>query len=584
MIAGQHYDAALQRIRDEDVIGRFIRRESPAEELCAANGAVALQWFDATGRLLDAAGALDTVEREAAQLIDSGCRHVIWAGMGGSAVPMQTLLAIAPARRHIEIHPLDSTDPAALDALTVAVTGRRDPGPETLRSALRQVVMVAVAMGVSSEEPIGHLEWFAGLLQQVRLRQGDHIRVLAIPDSALERYAHEHGLRVDNIGVADDEVPPGRMSAPAARPFLLPLALSTTLPLRPMLQQAWEWHALERARHDPDRNRFVRLAATLSAATGERGMRLLLRLPPGWDALHTYVEQLLEQSLGKLGKGVVVFRRGDHDEGLGGDGLCRVTVATTPSATDCDFALYAPELAVADYASRVTALLTHIMGWQLVTAIYGYLHRLPITTEPAVEPYKVYARALRRDYLHAPPWPDVAQDLPILIDEHGVQAGDNFAPQLALLLLRRRDDESLRLSYLDVTINAELAPADEAVIHTACRRLAVKSLGVPFKLRRAPAEYHVSEQAQMDGPAGIVSLRFVPRQVPPARCGRYDGRFLTAGAVATQSAMVEAGRTCVLIVVPRTDDSFAGFVAHLLHDITAVIDADSVSGADRRPA
>ena len=84
MIAGQRYDAALGRIRDEDVIGRFIRREPSVKELCSVNGAVAQQWFDATGRLLDTPGALDAVEREAVQLVDSGCRHVIWAGMGGS--------------------------------------------------------------------------------------------------------------------------------------------------------------------------------------------------------------------------------------------------------------------------------------------------------------------------------------------------------------------------------------------------------------------------------------------------------------------------------------------------------------------
>lgn len=582
MITGQRYDAALQRICDEDVIGRFIRRQPPVEELCTVNGAVAQQWFDATGRLLDTPGALDTVEREAAQLVDSGCRHVIWAGMGGSVVPIQALLAVAPAQRRVTIHPLESTDPAALDAIAADITGILNPTDEALRTALRQVVMIAVAMGMSSEEPIGHLEWFTGFLKRVGLPPADHIRVLTIPGSSLERYAAEHGLRIHSVCVADDEVPPGRLSPPAARPFLLPLALSTPAPLRPMVQRAWESHALEHARQDPDRHRFVRLAAALSAASGEDGVRMLLRLPPGWEALHTYVEQLLEQSLGKSGRGIVVFRRSDPDSELVAGDVFRATVATAPSTTDCDFSLYAPELAVADFTNRAAALMTHIMGWQLAMAIYGYLHRLPITTEPAVEPYKAYARALRRDYAQTQAWPGADQHLPILVDEHGSHVADDLAPRL-VRLLRQWDDKSKRLSYLDVTINAELRRRDEVLVWLECRSLATK-LGVPFKLRRAPAEYHVSEQAQMDGPARLVSLRFVPRNVSPARYGSYDGRFLTAGAVATQRAMCEAGRECVLVVVPGTQDTIAGFVMHLVHEITERVDAESEVRAERRHA
>ncbi len=37
-------------------------------------------------------------------------------------------------------------------------------------------------------------------------------------------------------------------------------------------------------------------------------------------------------------------------------------------------------------------------------------------------------------------------------------------------------------------------------------------LGVPIKLRQAPAAYHSTEQSEMDGPPYLVSLRLVARE------------------------------------------------------------------------
>jgi hypothetical protein len=418
---------------------------------------------------------------------------------------------------------------------------------------------------MTSEEPIGYLEWFTELLEDVGLHPSDHIRVLTVPGSALERHANEHAMSVDYVGVADDNVLPGRLSPPATRPFLLPLALTIATPLRPIIRRAWNLHALDFAPHHPDEHRFVALAAALSMATSDAGARLVLRLPPEWESLHTYVEQLLEQSLGKSGRGIVVFHP-SSGRAVGADDVVTVTVTTTETTTDCDFALYAPELAATDHASRASALLTHIMGWQLVTAIYGYLHDLPIATEPAVEPYKAYAKALRQQYLLAPPWPLGHSAMPIMFDEKQRRTTSQLPKHVSELLVQRSDSGKLR--YLDVTVNAALHADDEFAIRTACDRLAADTLGVLFKVRFAPAAYHVSEQAQMDGLPGIVSLRFVPRHVPPARYGHYDHRFLTSAAVATHQAMCEAGRDCVLIVTPGDRTDLSGFVLRLLREIT----------------
>lgn len=562
-----------------------------------SEGALRTQpWFAAVDRLVADPSPLADVEAEAAALAETGVQHVIWAGMGGSVVPVQALLGVLGGGR-ITVHPLDSTAPAALDALVATLTESAPAlasAPETreppLHQVLRATVMVAVAMGMTSEEPIGHLHWFAGLLQEADLPASDHIRVLTVAGSALEACAQELGVPYRSVCFREEAPPPGRMSAPAYRPFLLALALAgrragQPFRLPPVVRGAWALHT-----PGPE-HRFVQLAEQLLDISHDGVVRMLLSLPEGWEALHPYVEQLLEQSLGKSGAGILVFPAdalgdaADSGESAGsapGDNehaadpalpssvctldLVRVTVLareplpcdinkpndTKPSDTNKpgetynlrEVRLYAPELAATQPQQRAVALIAHILGWQLLVAVYGARHNLPIATEPAVEAYKAYSKHLRAEYVAGgSPWGDTDPALPLLIDTAGTRHTENLVGQLA------NQVRQSQLRYLDVTVNADLPAADRQRVWSACRQLAGRR-GVPVKLRRAPADYHVSEQAQMDGPAGVFSLRVVPREIAAARDGTYSGAFATAAAVATQRAMREAGRDCLLLVTP----------------------------------
>jgi hypothetical protein len=74
-------------------------------------------------------------------------------------------------------------------------------------------------------------------------------------------------------------------------------------------------------------------------------------------------------------------------------------------------------------------------------------------------------------------------------------------------------------------------------------------LGIPVKLRKAPADYHSTEQSEMDGPPYLVSLRLVARNSETSLLGSYTPTFLHAQAVSTWQAMMEAGRPCFFLVI-----------------------------------
>ncbi len=83
-------------------------------------------------------------------------------------------------------------------------------------------------MGMTSEEPITHLEWFTDLLKQAGLRPAEHLLVMTLPGSYLDRFAHEQQAPSRPLQPDGGTGTGGRMSAPATRVFLLPAALYLT--------------------------------------------------------------------------------------------------------------------------------------------------------------------------------------------------------------------------------------------------------------------------------------------------------------------------------------------------------------------
>src|SRR5437588_10665391 len=313
--------------------------------------ALKLDWVEGVARLLAHPTQLEEVEAEARDIWGRGIRHMIWAGMGGSVIAVRVFCDLGFCNGRDEgqmtIYPLDSTDPAALNDIVRKIaaakhltrpSGEEASNPTFLRTLLSDVMMVGVAMGMTSEEPITHLEWFTALLQQAELRPAEHLLVMTLPGSYLDRFAHEQQAPSRPLQPDGGTGTGGRMSAPTRRVFLLPAALylTTHFPgqpgqLRSVLQQAWDEYNLEQATAHPADHPFVQLAAALSAESRDGACRLLVGMPEGWRIFVSWLEQLMEESLGKGGKGIVVFGEQTLNQSAPGyrtDGLLRVHVVT----------------------------------------------------------------------------------------------------------------------------------------------------------------------------------------------------------------------------------------------------------------
>lgn len=588
----------LARLETEGAIGQLRQRAGLMRQLGSEDGSPMLDWVDAVQRLLADPDTLEGIEREARALLDRGVRHLIWSGMGGSVLTVQVLRALGFCDEVLAIHPLDSTDPEALNALVRRLADAKhigslatDDGSDgerargtLVRTLFADVVMVAVAMGKTSEESISHLEWFGALLREGGLDPADHVLVMSIPASYLEQYVVAHGLPHLPLQLDVGHGTPGRMSAPATRVFLLPVALELAAhgasvgSLRALLQKAWATYDLDGATVHPRAHPFVQLAVTLAATATNGACGLLFALPPDLDALRWWTEQLMEESLGKGGKGIVVFA----DQALpGADGarppalpFVRVQVLTAAlaaagaaSSAPGTFTLHQPLLVAEAREDRLAGVAAVFLGLQLTTALYAYLWGIPFAGQPAVEAYKGRARELR------------AADDPLRIAMAATVA--HTAGQLTVLPPPRSADTTggespaqlvaaalaSQPTYLDLTINGEISKEDASALEAQLRALGNDTLGIPVKLRRAPASYHSTEQSEMDGPAGLVSVRALAGDSSSSLLGSYDATFLRAQAVGTWLAMNEQGRTCFLLVYDGPRDELApevcGFLATL---------------------
>ncbi|MDH7569266.1 MAG: hypothetical protein QHJ73_06740, partial [Armatimonadota bacterium] len=201
---GAAVDRAVRRLAEADVLGQLLRREGRMRELGTEAGDVKLDWVDGVEKSLQHPEWLAEAEAEALQILRQGVRHIIWSGMGGS---VQTIYALKGMgyldTPNLAIFPVDSTDAASLNRVLFALAAREgvnlSPGPrfaEHLAAILSHTMMIGVAMGMTSEEPITHLEWFDGLLKEYQIPDpGAHIQVMTLPGSYLDQFARARGSR-----------------------------------------------------------------------------------------------------------------------------------------------------------------------------------------------------------------------------------------------------------------------------------------------------------------------------------------------------------------------------------------------------
>lgn len=285
------------------------------------------------------------VERARAENLE----HVVLAGMGGSSLAPEVICATSD----VPLTVLDTTDPGQV---------RR-----ALADRLAQTIVVVSSKSGTTVETDSHRRIYERAFRDAGIDPADRIVVVTDPGSPLEQIAIESGYTV----ILADPTVGGRYSALTAF-GLVPSALAGADIAR-LLDQAAE---VRPRLGENDDNPGLELGAALGAAAGAGRDKLVLDDSLSQiNGLPDWIEQLVAESTGKQGKGILPVVGADptdaEDEIVAG--------IDTEAAIQVDGPLGA-----------------QFLVWEYATAIAGRLLGINPFDQPNVaEPKENTARILR---------------------------------------------------------------------------------------------------------------------------------------------------------------------------------------------
>ena len=407
------------------------------------------------------------------ELADEGVDHVVLCGMGGSSLAPEVICATAG----VELTVLDSSDPGQVSA--------------ALEDRIERTVVVVSSKSGSTVETDSQRRAFVDAFNRAGLDPTRRVVVVTDPGSPLDEQSRADGYRVVN---ADPEVG-GRFSAMTAF-GLVPSGLAGA-DIEALLDEADA--VADLLADDDEGNPALRLGAAMAGTSPLRDKLVVVDEGSGLVGFGDWAEQLVAESTGKDGAGVLpVVVTDDSDPEVArqpGD----VTVVRLVADPDDDGDGEGGD-AVSD-VSITGSLGAQMLLWEAATAVAGRILGINPFDQPDVESAKKAARSMLEGE------PD--QTPPSFTDD-GVEVrvlGGDWAGGASTLheavdaLFAQLDPEQgyvAVMAYLDRLRHADLS---------SVRRSIATRTGRPTTFGWGPRFLHSTGQLHKGGPAVGVYLQ-----------------------------------------------------------------------------
>ena len=488
-------------------------------------------------------------------LAEQGFDHIVLCGMGGSSLAPEVICATAG----VELTVLDSSHP--------------DSVRNALGDRLNRAVVVVSSKSGSTVETDSQRRAFEDAFTRAGIDPTQRIVIVTDPGSPLDTDARAAGYRVIN---ADPNVG-GRYSALTAF-GLVPSGLAG-VDLEQLLDEAES--VADLLADDDQANPALRLGAAMAGTQPLRDKLVLVDKGSGIPGFADWAEQLIAESTGKNGTGVLpVVVQDDQDPEVRSPApQITVTRFVADSAgIDGDDDTMPTSSDQSRSEVQVSGSLgAQLLLWEVATAAAGRILGINPFDQPDVESAKKATRGLL-EATDAKPDPAVFTDGAIEVRALGGDwLGDATTVASAVdSLLSQLDPEHGYVSimaYLDRLTDTGLAQARRTI---ANRTLAPTTFGWGPRFLHSTGQYHKG------GPATGVYLQITaaPHQdlAIPGRNFTF-GDFITAQAGGDAQVLADRGRPVLRLHLTEHDAGLAQLSGILGLDRRAASRTGSAAGA-----
>jgi glucose-6-phosphate isomerase len=472
-----------------------------------SESAIRLGWVEAVSV---SAGLVDDILALREKLIDDGVNHFVLGGMGGSSLAPEVITKTAG----VALTVLDSTDPSQVLA--------------ALNDRLATSAVIISSKSGGTVETDSQKRVYEKAFHDAGIDPIERIIIVTDPGSPLDTSAREAGYRVFN---ADPNVG-GRYSALTAF-GLVPSGLAG-VDIRALLDEA-DAASYELA-IDNEQNPGLILGAAIAGTLPLKDKVGIVADGTHIVGFGDWVEQLIAESTGKLGKGLLPVVLGtdapELDENLADLQIVRLVGS------------YDDEKEVVDGEIEITGTLgAQMLVWEYAVVVAGRLLGINPFDQPDVESAKVAARGLL-DETPAPIAPDLVDGGIEVRTTGGATAGSSLADAVAALLASLPEDGYLSIqAYLDRLEYSSL----ESVRNT----LAARGKR-PVTFGWAPRFLHSTGQYHKGGPANGVFLQITATGGPdleiPERPFTF-GELIRAQAAGDAKVLADHGRPVLTLTL-----------------------------------
>jgi len=332
---------------------------------------------------------LANLKKLAAEIKKAKFRHAVLLGMGGSSLCVEVLrLTFGKFGGYPELHVLDSTDPAQVKAVDKKLD-------------LKKTLCIVSSKSGSTLEPNIFKQYF---YERIRQKVGDkqvgsHFIAVTDPGSKMEQVAKDGGFSHIFAGVPSIG---GRYSAlshfgtvPGA---IMGLDLSKFLKITHKMVKACGPATA------PEKNPGVILGTILGVAANHGRDKITIFTSPGISDAGAWLEQLIAESTGKVGKGIIPVDREKIGKPsvYGNDRVFTYLRLAKENNRAMDAAVTALEKAGHPVVRIVVGtkfdLGQEFFRWEIATATAGSVIGINTFNQPDVEASKIETRKLTSEY------------------------------------------------------------------------------------------------------------------------------------------------------------------------------------------